>query len=475
MSLPSVAVLIAAYEAEPFVGQAVRSALAQDYPPELVHVVVVDDGSTDATAEVVQALADEHPSRVTLVRQENRGSVGAVSRAAAAPAAQEADLLAILDADDAWPAGKLAAQADVFAQHPEVGLVYTDMAVIDAEGTVVQASWLAGEPPPAGRSLSAFLAQNLVTGSSIVVRGALRDVLFPIPDDMAWADWWLAARTAQHAEIAYLPLPRTLYRFHGANMSLGAQGPARLRELRKGLALQRWFLRRLGTEQPIGELERCWDAFARLASEALEAAGTPFTALVEVTTADAAAAQELAVRAHELAAAGEYHDALAHAVRAAAADPFADDVRGALNAVRAALGPDGAGPQPLRGARPLVLALDADDVVRDPALLRAAAALVAGLDDVTIAVDAQSFDAGEAAERISALAAEQAIDDGVDLALITGPLDELGAARLAAGVTVRVSTRRPADGGRPGPAWLPLAELTAARDLLLSRRAAPLA
>jgi hypothetical protein len=474
MSLPSVAVLIAAYEAEPFIGQAVRSALAQDYPADLVQVVVVDDGSTDGTAAVVEAIAREaEPERVTLVRQENRGSVGAVSRAAEQPAAAQADLLAILDADDAWPAGKLAAQAEVFAQRPEVGLVYTDMAVIDASGTVVQGSWLAGERPPSGRSLSTFLTQNLVTGSSIVVRGALRDVLFPIPDDMAWADWWLAARTAQHAEIAYLPLPRTLYRFHGANMSLGAQGAARLRELRKGLRLQRWFLRRLDTEQPVGELERCWDAFARLAAEALEAAGTPFTALVEVSADDVAEAHELAVGARARLAAGDVHEALAHAVRAAAANPFDDDARGALNAVRAALGPEaGVGPQPLRGARPLVLGLDADDVVRDPALLRAAADLVAGLDDVTVAVDAQSFDAGEAAERISALAAEQAIDDGIDLTLVTGPLDELGVARLAAGVTVRVSTRRPGDGGPP-VAWLPLAELDAARELLLSRRAAP--
>ncbi|HET6508474.1 MAG TPA: glycosyltransferase [Baekduia sp.] len=471
MSLPSVAVLIAAYEAEPFIGQAVRSALAQDYPSELVHVVVVDDGSTDGTAAVVEEIAREAgPGRLTLVRQENRGSVGAVSRAAQEPAAVEADLLAILDADDAWPAGKLAAQAEVFAQRPDVGLVYTDMAVIDAAGTVVQTSWLAGDRPPTGRSLSAFLAQNLVTGSSIVVRGTLRDVLFPIPEDMAWADWWLAARTAQHAEIAYLPLPRTLYRFHGANMSLGAQGAARLRELRKGLALQRWFLRRLGTEQPVAELERCWDAFARLASEALQAAGTPFTALVEVSARDATEARDLTVGARVHLASGDVHEALAHALRAAAANPFDDDARAALHAVRAALGPDAAGPQPLRGARPLVLALDADDLVRDPALLRAAADLVADLDDVTIAVDAQSFDAGEAADRISALAAEQAIDDAIDLALVTGPLDELGAARLAAGVTVRVSTRRPSDGAA---AWLPLAELGAARDALLGRRAAP--
>src|SRR4051812_32891466 len=210
--LPSVAVLIAAYEAEAFVGQAVRSALAQEYPPELLHVIVVDDGSSDATAAVVQREADAHPGHVTLVRQENRGSVGAVNRCAEQDAAQRADLLAILDADDAWPAGKIAAQAELLAARPEVGLVYTDMRVIDASGAVVQESWLSDARPPAGRGLAPFLRENLVTGSSIVVRGALRDVLFPIPDDMAWADWWLAVRAAQFSEIAHLPGPRTLYR-----------------------------------------------------------------------------------------------------------------------------------------------------------------------------------------------------------------------------------------------------------------------
>ena len=472
MSLPSIAVLVAAYEAEPFVGQAVRSALAQDYPADLVHVVVVDDGSTDATAEVVAAIADEHPGRVTLIRQENRGSVGAVSRAAAASAAQDADLLAILDADDAWPAGKLTAQAEVFVQRPEVGLVYGDMRVIDADGTVLQESWLAGERPPTGRALSAFLRQNLVTGSSIVVRGSLRDALFPIPDDMAWADWWLAVRAAQLSEVAYLPLPRTLYRFHGSNMSLGSQGPARLRELRRGLRLQRWFLRRVESRDvPEDELERCWDAFARLAAEALEVAGTPFVALVDVTDLDRAEAASLSARAWEQLKAGEPHEALATAVRGAAADPFADAARAALNAVRAALGPDAIGPQPLRGARPLVLAVEADDVVRDPALLRACAAVVGDLDDVTIAVDAVSFDAEEAAATISAIADEQgyADDPRLDLALVVGPLDELGAARLARGVAVRVSTRRPA-GDAP---WLPLDRLAGAREVLLSRRAAP--
>jgi Glycosyltransferase like family 2 len=487
--LPSVAVLVAAFEAEQFVGQAVRSALAQDYPADRLHVVVVDDGSTDATAAVVAAIAEEHPGRVTLVRQENRGSVGAVNRAAAERVAVEADLLAILDADDAWPAGKLTAQADVFAARPEVGLVYTDMRVIDADGAVLQESWLSDARPPTGRGLPTFLRENLVTGSSIVVRGALRDVLFPIPDEMAWADWWLAARAAQFSEIAYLPIPRTLYRFHATNMSLGAEGPAKLRELRKGLALQRWFLRRVTADEiSISDLEQCWEAFARLASEALEVAGTPFVTLVEVTADDAREAQELAAAARARLAEGPpqperstsaeagmwlgdgaFHEALAAAIRAAAADPFSDAARGVLNAVRAAL-PDGVGPYPLRGARRLVACLDADDVVRDPGILAACAAALGDLDDVTIAVDASTFDAEEAAARISALAEELgfADDPRLDLALVTGPLDELGAARLLYGLTVRVCTRRHDD----DTPWFTPADVAGARALLVSRRAA---
>ncbi|HEV7494909.1 glycosyltransferase [Baekduia sp.] len=497
-ALPSVAVLVAAYDAEPFVGQAVRSALAQDYPADRLHVVVVDDGSADATAAVVAGIADDHPGRVTLVRQENRGSVAAVNRAAAERVAVEADLLAILDADDAWPAGKLVAQASVFAERPEVGLVYTDMRVIDADGAVLQESWLSDARPPTGHGLSTFLRENLVTGSSIVVRGTLRNVLFPIPDEMAWADWWLAARAAQFSEIAYLPIPRTLYRFHATNMSLGAEGPAKLRELRKGLALQRWFLRRVRAEEmTVRELEQCWDAFARLASEALEVAGTPFVALVDVTEDDARAAQDLAADAQAQFVGAtsssppmpsasrdestahmpvqssldtrDLHISLATAVRAAAADPFSGAARGVLSAVRAAL-PDGIGPYPLRGARPLVACLDADDVVRDPDVLGACAAALADLDDVTIAVDASTFDAEEAAARISALAEELGLADDprLDLALVTGPLDELGAARLLYGLTVRLCTRRHDD----DTPWFTPADVAGARALLLSRRAA---
>jgi glycosyltransferase involved in cell wall biosynthesis len=469
--LPSVAVLIAAYEAEPFVGQAVRSALAQDYPADRLHVIVVDDGSTDGTAAIVQAIADAHPARMTFVRQENRGSVGAVNRAAAERAAGEADYLAILDADDAWPADKIAAQVALLQARPEVGLVYTDMRVIDGAGEVLQESWLQGERPPMGRGLDTFLRENLVTGSSIVVRGSLRAAFFPIPDEMAWADWWLAVRAAQVSEVAYLPLPRTLYRFHGTNMSLGSQGPARWRELRKGLRLQRWFLRRVEADAvSVRELEAAWDAFARLAIEALEVAGSPFVGLVDVTDEDRRIGAELAAEARALLARGDVHAALAAGVRGAAAAPTSDEARDALVTVRAHV-VDGVGTQPLRGARATVVVLAGDEVVREPALLAAAAAALADVPDLTLAIDASSFDPEEAAERVAALAeaAGLADDDGVDLALVTGPLDELGHRRLQHGTTARLGTRH----GDDGIPWFALEDLAALRELLLGRSAAP--
>jgi glycosyltransferase involved in cell wall biosynthesis len=442
---PTVTALIPAFDAAAFVEEAIRSALDQDYPAELLRVVVVDDGSTDATAAVVERVARAAGGRVRLVRQDNRGLVGAVNRAAAEA---DGELLALLDADDVWPADKLRRQVALLAARPEVGLVYTDMRVVDAAGRELDASWLRGSRPPEGREIGRLLEQNSVTASSIVLRAALRDELFPIPAELPWADWYLGVRAAQVSQIAYLPEPKTAYRFHGANMSLGSTGAVRLRELRKALALQRWFLRRLpvpGT--PVADLEHAWDAFSRLAVEALEVAGTPFARLIDVAQDERALAAELAGIAAALLGDGDHHEALGAAVRAAATDPGCEEARAALLAVRAAL-PDGAGQQPLRDAGAFVVSVPADELVREPGLLGACAAALGDLRGVTLAIDASADDPAEAAARIGALAREQGVDGegGLDLLLVTGPLDELGRARLRHGARARVGARATDEG-----------------------------
>lgn len=107
-----VAVVIPAYDAARYLAEALESALAQRPAP--AEVVVVDDGSGDATAEVARAF---EARGVRLLRQENRGP--AVARNAGVTATT-APLLAFLDADDVWPERSLAARLEAFAADPSL-------------------------------------------------------------------------------------------------------------------------------------------------------------------------------------------------------------------------------------------------------------------------------------------------------------------------------------------------------------------
>jgi Glycosyl transferase family 2 len=453
--LPLISALMPAFNAERFIGEAIQSALDQDYPADRLEVVVVDDGSTDATAEIVSDLAARHPGRVRPIRQANAGNVAATNTAVAAA---RGELLAILDSDDVWPVDKTRRQQALLAARPEVGLVYGDMRVIDASGRVLQESWLVGDEPPEGRFSAPMLLGNSATASSIMMRASLGAAIAPIPDGMPFNDWWFAVRAAQVAEIAYLPEPRTFYRWHGANLSLGAGGADRLRELRKTLRFQRWFLRSLEAGEP-GELLAVWRAFEHWAGEVLSLAGSPFAELVAVTDADRASAAGLAAEGWALLERGAAGDAIVALVRAAACDPGCEQAREGVLAAAAAADPSLPGQRPLNGAGEFVVRADAGELLADPSLLAVYARGMAGVSDVTLAIDASELPPESAAQAIGRLAAATGLadDDSLDLLAVLGPLDAVGRARLAAGTTATYGAGRGpvAAGAQPALAGTP--------------------
>jgi glycosyltransferase involved in cell wall biosynthesis len=211
--MTSVTCIVTAHDYEDYVGLALRGVLEQDYPAELLDVVVVDDGSTDGTAAVVEAIAAEHPGRVTLISQENRGLVGATNTALAAA---RGELVAICDADDLWLPGSLRRRVE--AMRPEVGLVYGDMEVIDADGLVSHPSFFvrAGIEPQRGRVLEALLRENFTANSTLLWRAEL---VGPIPAACPYADYWIAVQAAARAEVEVVRAPCAGYRQHGENMS----------------------------------------------------------------------------------------------------------------------------------------------------------------------------------------------------------------------------------------------------------------
>lgn len=113
---PLVSVIVPAYNDAAFIGAAIESALAQDYPR--LEVIVVDDGSTDETV----SKAAGYGERVRVIEQRNSGA--AVARNRGMEAAR-GELIAFLDADDFWLAGKIRTQVEHLQRHPDIGAVYS--------------------------------------------------------------------------------------------------------------------------------------------------------------------------------------------------------------------------------------------------------------------------------------------------------------------------------------------------------------
>jgi glycosyltransferase involved in cell wall biosynthesis len=245
--MTTVTCIITAHDYESYVGLALRSVLEQDYPPELLDVVVVDDGSTDATAAVVEAIADEHPGRVTLIRQENRGLVGATNTALAAACGE---LVAICDADDLWLLGSL--RRRVNAMRPGVGLVYGDMEVIDADGAITHPSFFAkaGIAPRRGHVLEALLRENFTANSTLLWRADLVRPTLPIPAACPYADHWIAVQAAARAEAEVVAAPCAGYRQHADNMSgVGGGSEGAVVNALRELAMLRELLASLGPSE----------------------------------------------------------------------------------------------------------------------------------------------------------------------------------------------------------------------------------
>lgn len=229
-------VLINAYNYRRYVGEAVASALAQTLAPR--EVVVVDDGSTDGTAEWLRAEFAARDPRVRVISRPNAGQLAAIETAVAAASG---DVLFFLDADDTWEPDYLAAVHARLAARPDVDYVFSGHARSDGAPSLVL-----GET--GDRRLGRRSAQAYATGkfpismtSTLAMRATLARRFLPTPPDLApeWktdADQVLALGAALAGGGGdYLAAPRVRYRIHGENNYAGRTRPrdAAFREARR--------------------------------------------------------------------------------------------------------------------------------------------------------------------------------------------------------------------------------------------------
>jgi glycosyltransferase involved in cell wall biosynthesis len=205
----AVSVVIPTFNSARFLAAAIDSALAQTLPPK--EVIVVDDGSTDTTNEIL----DRYGDSIVVLRQPNSG----VSHARNAGAARATgNVLAFLDSDDVWLPQKLEWQVERL-QNCSVGLVHSAVRGIDEHDRVIFArrdglsGWVA-------RELLLLQREVIVAGSSncIIPKAIFEGVGGFDPNLSVSADWDLWLRIARSWPVAYVPEVLVEYRYHSKSM-----------------------------------------------------------------------------------------------------------------------------------------------------------------------------------------------------------------------------------------------------------------
>lgn len=213
---PQVTVVVPVYNrAGRLLAEALDSLLAQDYPN--LGVVAIDDGSSDATPEVLADYASRNPDRFRWERQENQGQAAALNRGFEIA---EGSLLGYLSSDDVLhpeAVSRLAAELD---RRPDAVLAYPAYRVIDEDGEVVDTM----TPPDYSRTESIRL-QDTIVGPGALFRaealrraGGLRTDLRYLADNELWL------RLSRVGPFVRIPEPLASWRRHGGALTVAEQG-----------------------------------------------------------------------------------------------------------------------------------------------------------------------------------------------------------------------------------------------------------
>ena len=224
---PQVSVVITTFNHAAYIAAALESVLAQTYP--LHEIVVVDDGSSDATSDSIRPYLD----RIHYIRQENRGIARARNTGVAAT---RGDLIALLDGDDVWEPEKIERQVAAVSQHPDAALIAANGVEFEGDTAVFEHLFARAvrerlRPPTMLKwdCYDALVERNLIfTVSQVLIpRWALERVGESDRRFSTSSDWDLYLRLARDHPFVFLSERLVRWRY----LDTSASGPRERRML----------------------------------------------------------------------------------------------------------------------------------------------------------------------------------------------------------------------------------------------------
>ena len=216
-------VALCTYNGEQYLKEQLESFANQSLLPD--ELVVCDDGSSDGTIEILRMFSLCAPFEVKVIQNEK--SLGIVKNFSKAIEYCSGEYIAISDQDDIWMYEKLKETVGLLkVMEKKYGkefplLVHSDLTVVDVDLNILNESMMKSqhienEDIPS-RALGTLLANNYVTGCTVVINKALKNLSLPIPREAIMHDRWLALVAASSGKIGFVDQPLILYRQHGNN------------------------------------------------------------------------------------------------------------------------------------------------------------------------------------------------------------------------------------------------------------------
>ncbi|MBC7590501.1 MAG: glycosyltransferase family 2 protein [Salinibacterium sp.] len=235
-----VSVALCTHNGARFVGEQLRSILAQSTTPD--EIVLSDDASTDDTVAIATTLVDSAAlPGLDFVVLCNPVALGVTANFEGAIRATTGDLIVLSDQDDLWHPDRLSRALREFASRPELDLVFGNARLVDASGADLERSLFDVlevtehdlNALHRGDGFSVFIRRNIATGATVMFRRRLLDVALPFPS--GWVhDEWLAMLAAAIGQLDALSDRLIDYRQHGSNL-IGVDYPTFRRKVRRAL------------------------------------------------------------------------------------------------------------------------------------------------------------------------------------------------------------------------------------------------
>jgi GT2 family glycosyltransferase len=234
MARPTVTVLIDTYNHERFIEEALASVFGQSFPLAEMEILVVDDGSTDRTAEIVRKFSP----RVRLIEKSNGGQASAFN--VGIPEAR-GEIVAFLDGDDWWAPKKLARVVEAMNADHGLGIVGHGLIMVHVDGREQPEILREGFRfrPNTIEGARLFCRRGSFLGTSrMTIRADLLRRIGPVPQALTvQADEYLFTLAAVLGGVLILPEALTYYRLHDSNaFQMTKSDPQRLRRKQQVLA-----------------------------------------------------------------------------------------------------------------------------------------------------------------------------------------------------------------------------------------------